>query len=174
MKISTTEASPPVGRCVALAVGAIVLLVPANSLPVMHMAVAGGPASDTTIFSGVALLCQDGLWGLAAIVFTASILVPVLKLGGLAWLVLHVHTGDLDHAPRLTRIYGALDFIGRWSMLDVFLVAFLSGAVRFGRLAHVEPRPGILAFAGAVVLTMLATQAFDPRWLWRNIRSNQP
>ncbi len=172
MNKSTTN--PPLGRCISLAVGAIVLLVPANVLPVMHMAIAGGPASDTTIFSGVALLCQDGLWGLAAIVFTASILVPFLKLGGLAWLVLHVHTGDLDQAPRLTRSYDTLDFIGRWSMLDVFLVAFLSGAVRFGRLANVEPRMGILAFAGAVILTMLATQAFDPRWLWQNETSTDP
>lgn len=171
MKKSTT--TPPVGRSVALAAGAIILLVPANVLPVMHMAIAGGPATDTTIFSGVALLCQDGLWGLAAIVFTASILVPFLKLGGLAWLVLHVRSGELQQAPRLTRIYGMLDFIGRWSMLDVFLVAFLSGAVRFGHLANVEPRMGILAFAGAVVLTMLATQAFDPRWLWRDQLSTE-
>jgi paraquat-inducible protein A len=66
----------------------------------------------------------------------------------------------------LTRLYGVLDFIGRWSMLDVFLAGFLSGIVRFGVLATVEPRSGIVAFASAVVLTVLATDAFNPRLLW--------
>jgi paraquat-inducible protein A len=70
-------------------------------------------------------------------------------------------------ARRLTGVYRVVEFIGPWSMLDVFLVGFLCGAVRFGRLASVEPGPGIVAFGAAVVLTMFATRAFDPRWLWR-------
>jgi paraquat-inducible protein A len=95
------------------------------------------------------------------------VLVPVLKLAGIARLLWAVRRGGAPaNASRLTRIYAALDFIGRWSMLDVFLVAFLSGAVRFGRLALVEPRGGIVAFAAAVVFTMLATHAFDPHLLW--------
>jgi paraquat-inducible protein A len=110
-------------------------------------------------------LWQDGSWGVAAIVFTASILVPLLKIGGLITLLFAARRPSA-HRRALTRLYAALDIIGRWSMLDVFLVAFLCGAVQFGSLAKVEPRPGAIAFAGAVVLTMLATDAFDPRRLW--------
>jgi len=74
--------------------------------------------------------------------------------------------GGHADSRRLTRLYAALDFIGRWSMLDVFLATFLAGLVQFGELSTVEPRSGIVAFAAAVVLTVLATQAFDPRILW--------
>ena len=74
--------------------------------------------------------------------------------------------GDPGQSRRLTRVYAALDFIGRWSMLDVFLAAFLTGLVQFGGLSTVTPRSGIVAFAAAVVLTVLATRAFDPRILW--------
>jgi paraquat-inducible protein A len=151
----------------AYSIGALVLLVPANVLPVMYVASVGSTPYDTTIFSGVALLCRDGLWALGAIVFTASILVPLLKLLGLARLIWAVQTDRLQDPRRLMRVYSVIEFIGKWSMLDVFLVAFLTGAVRFGALARIAPRNGIIAFAGAVVLTMLATHAFDPRLLWR-------
>jgi paraquat-inducible protein A len=89
-----------------------------------------------------------------------------LKLVGLAWLLFAARRHESERAPRLSKLYGILDFIGRWSMLDVFLAGFLAGVVQFGSLANVEPRPGIVAFAAAVVLTMLATHTFDPRVLW--------
>ena len=153
----------------ALAVAAVIMLVPAYMLPVMHLGIVGKVTSDTTILSGVIQLWQQGLGVLAAIVFTASFLVPLLKLGGLAWLLAAANrgVGQESRSRRLTRVYGAIDFIGRWSMLDVFLVAFLCGAVRFGKLASVYPRPGIAAFAAVVVLTMVATHSFDPRMLWK-------
>jgi len=152
----------------ALALAAAIMLVPANILPVLSTSTTGQPRTDT-IFSGILGLYHEGMWAIAAIVFTASILIPLLKLVGLAWLLLAARRAR--HAParqmrRLTRVYVVLDFIGRWSMLDVFLVAFLSGIVRFGVLATVEPREGIVAFAAVVVLTVLATDAFDPRTLW--------
>lgn len=152
----------------ALAVAAVVMLVPAYALPVMHFGIVGKHASDTTIFSGIIQLWQQGLGGLAAIVFTASFLVPLLKLAGLAWLIAAARTAPerRKRSRALTRIYTSIDFIGRWSMLDVFLVAFLCGAVRFGKLASVEPRAGVVAFAAVVLLTMLATRWFDPRVLW--------
>ena len=153
-------------QAAALAISAVIMLVPAYSLPVMHLGIVGHLAADTTILSGILQLWRDGLGGLAAIVFTASFLVPLLKLTGLACLLAAAWRGPGPHARLLTRVYGAVDFIGRWSMLDVFLVAFLSGAVRFGKLASVQPRPGILAFGAVVVLTMLATHRFDPRILW--------
>lgn len=162
----------------ALAIAAVIMLVPAYLLPVMHLGMVGKPPNDTTILSGVIQLWDQGLGGLAAIVFTASFLVPLLKLGGLAWLLAAARRGPAEPARsrRLTRIYGAIDFIGRWSMLDVFLVAFLCGAVRFGKLASVQPRPGVAAFAAVVVLTMVATHRFDPRQLWpgAKVESKEP
>jgi paraquat-inducible protein A len=150
----------------ALALAAAAMLVPANLLPVLDTQISGVSRTDT-IFSGTVELWSQGLWVIAAIVFTASILIPVLKLAGLGWLLFSVHRGAGGDARRLTRLYVALDFIGRWSMLDVFLVGFLSGLVKFGVFTTVEPRSGIVAFAIAVVLTVLATQLFDPRTLWR-------
>ena len=153
------------GRAAAFAISAAIMLIPANVLPVLSMDVPGEMRSDT-IFSGIVALCEQGLWPLAAIVFTASFLVPFLKLGGLGWLLLATRRPVGEGALGLTKLYVTLDFIGRWSMLDVFLVAFLAGTVRFGAVATVRPQPGIVAFAAAVVFTMLATDAFDPRMLW--------
>jgi paraquat-inducible protein A len=101
-------------------------------------------------------------------------LVPVLKLVGLTFLLLATRRGPGEHLQRLRRLYAVMNFIGRWSMLDVFLVAFLAGVIQFGTFAAVQPRPGIIAFAVAVVLTMLATRAFDPRWLERGERTEGP
>lgn len=155
-------------RSAAFSVAAAVMLVPANVLPVITMEVPGNSRTDT-IFSGIVGLCDQGLWPLGAIVFTASFLVPLLKLCGLGWLLHASRRSPAAHPRGLTRLYATLGFIGRWSMLDVFLVAFLSGTVRFGIFASVHPQPGIVAFAAAVVLTMLATDAFDPRLLWAGI-----
>ena len=141
------------------------MMVPANFLPVLNTVTPGSVRTDT-IFSGIMGLWNDGMWGIAAIVFTASILIPLLKLVGLAALLFSVRRGAPQRRKRLTRLYAALDFIGRWSMLDVFLVGFLAGIVQFGAFANVEPRAGIIAFASVVVLTVLATEAFDPHWLW--------
>ena len=152
-------------RAAAFALAAAVMLVPANLLPVIRMDSPGQSRVDT-IFSSIVGLCEQGLWPLGVIVFTASFLVPLLKLAGLAWLLFVTRRPVQAHARGLTQLYAALDFVGRWSMLDVFLVAFLAGAVRFGAFATVEPKPGIVAFAAAVVLTMLATDAFDPHLLW--------
>jgi paraquat-inducible protein A len=157
----------------ALALAATALLVPANLLPVLSTETSGSNRSDT-IFSGVVELWHQGLWAIAAIVFTASILIPVLKLAGLGWLLLNARRGAVADSRGLTRIYAAIDFIGRWSMLDVFLAAFLMGLVQFGEFSTVTPRSGLVAFAAAVVLTVLATQAFDPRVLWPAASSPSP
>lgn len=149
----------------ALAIAATIMLVPANVLPVLSTEFPGQARTDT-IFSGIVALCEQGLWPLGAIVFTASIVIPLMKLVGLGILLAASRRGPGEHARTYTRIYAFIDFIGRWSMLDVFLVAFLSGAVQFGMLATVKPQPGIIAFAAVVVLTVLATEAFDPRCLW--------
>jgi paraquat-inducible protein A len=152
-------------RSAALALAAGIMLVPANVLPVLSTNTGGTPRTDT-IMSGIMSLWGDGMWAISAIVFIASILIPLFKLSGLGWLLMAAWRRSPGQRRGLTRLYAVLDFIGRWSMLDVFLVAFLSGAVQFGVLANIEPRSGIVAFAAAVVLTILATDAFDPALLW--------
>jgi paraquat-inducible protein A len=149
----------------ALALAAAVMLVPANLLPVLDTDQTGNARSDT-ILSGAIELWRHGLGAIAVIVFTASIVIPILKLVGLGWIIISVRLGPPKNPRRMTRIYSALDFIGRWSMLDVFLAAFLTGLVQFGELSTVRARSGIVAFAAAVILTVLATQAFDPRSIW--------
>lgn len=152
-------------RSAAFALAGLIMLVPANVLPVVSTHLMGQARTDT-IWSSVVALHDDGLWGIALIVFVASMVVPLLKLAGLGALLHAVHTGSTAHRRALTRLYGFVKFIGRWSMLDVFLVAFLTGAVQFGLMASVRPEPGVIAFAAAVVLTIFATESFDPRLLW--------
>ena len=165
--------SEKLANATAFGIAAAVMLVPANFLPILTTQTSGRSRTDT-IFSGIVELWSQGLWAIAAIVFIASIVIPLLKLVGLGWLLLPARRGAKLNARELTRLYGALDVIGRWSMLDVFLVAFLSGVVRFGVFSTVEPRSGIVAFAIAVVLTVLATHAFDPRVLWRSGSKSEP
>jgi paraquat-inducible protein A len=165
--------STRLSRPTALALAAAVMLVPANLLPVLSTKT-GGSARTDTIMSGIIALWNDGLWAISAIVFIASILIPLLKLVGLAWLLIAVRRRTTHNRRGLTKLYARLDFIGRWSMLDVFLVAFLAGAVQFGALATIEPRRGIVAFAAAVVLTILATNAFDPQLIWAEPKTKSP
>jgi len=154
-----------VERSAAFALAGLFMLVPANVLPVVSTILMGQARTDT-IFSSALALYRDGLWGIALIVFTASILVPLLKLVSLGCLLHAVRTRSARRSRGLTKLYAFVKFIGRWSMLDVFLVAFLTGAVQFGSLATVRPEPGVIAFAAAVVLTVFATESFDPRLLW--------
>ena len=165
--------STRLSRSAALALAAAVMLVPANLLPVLSTKTGGASRTDT-IMSGILGLWHDGMWAISAIVFVASILIPMLKLVGLSWLLFSVRHRAARNRRRLTRLYAGLDFIGRWSMLDVFLVAFLAGAVQFGALATIEPRSGIVAFAAAVVLTVLATDAFDPQLIWAETKPRLP
>jgi paraquat-inducible protein A len=151
-------------RCWAFLIAAAILYIPANVLTVMHTQELLD-IQDNTILSGVVQLWNNGAWDLAVIVFTASIVVPLVKMACLLLLLIgnrHSHLGQRER----TRLYRMVEFIGRWSMLDVFVVALLLSLVRFGIMADVRAGPGILAFCGVVVLTMLASMSFDPRLIW--------
>ncbi len=168
-----TDGAPDFSRPAAFALAAAIMLVPANCLPILTTDNTGVTRTDT-IYSGMMGLYESGLWPLAVIVATASLIVPFAKLIGLACLIRSARRGRSVHAVRLTRLYAVLESIGRWSMLDVFLVAFLTSSVQFGALSSVRPRAGIFAFAAAVVFTILATRAFDPRLLWREPPADPP
>ena len=127
---------------------------------------------DHTLLGGIHELWLDGSWALAAIVFIASIAVPVLKIGVLALLAWTVEYAPDWRRLERARLYRLIEVVGHWSMLDVYVVVLLAATVRFGTLASVSAGPGILAFAAVVVLTLLATWAFDPRMIWQEPASH--
>jgi paraquat-inducible protein A len=144
---------------------AAILYVPANVLPVMHSSSLLGEQDDT-ILSGVVYLLRSGSWPLALLVFVASIVVPLLKILAIGLLVWMSARGSPSHTLARARLYRGIEVIGRWSLLDIYAVTMLVALVRMGKLASVMPGPGALAFAGVVVLTLLAADSFDPRAIW--------
>jgi len=156
-------------RAWAFLVCAMVLYLPANILPIMQMESLFGWQSDT-IMSGIVFLWSTGSWPLAIIVFVASIVVPLLKMLALLTLLIAVHRGVRVHTHDLARLYRLLEIVGRWSMLDIFVVAILVALVQLQLVATVTPGQGAAAFGAVVVLTMLATMSFDPRLLWDSAR----
>lgn len=152
-------------RAWALVIAAAILYIPANLYPVMTI-VSFGKGTSATILGGVVELIQAGMVPLALLVFFASITVPVLKLLGLAYLLVSVRRGSRWRTRERTTLYRLVESIGRWSMLDIFCLAVLAGLVRLGALATIVPGAGAIAFASVVVLTMFAALSFDPRLLW--------
>jgi paraquat-inducible protein A len=156
-------------RTWAFALAAVVLYIPANTYPVLTV-VRLGAGQPSTILGGVRELIEADMWPLAALVFFASVAVPVLKLVGLGILLISTHTGTTWALRDRTILYRVVDAVGRWSMIDIFMESILVALVQFGQLASVYPGPGAVAFAAVVILTMLAARSFDPRLMWDNAR----
>lgn len=155
-----------VQRTWAYVFAAAILYIPANALPVMSTT-SSFQIEEHTLLGGIRELWIDGSWGLAAIVFIASIAVPVLKILSLAALAWSVRRSPHWRRPERARLFRLIELVGHWSMLDVYVVVLLGACVRFGSLASARPEPGLLAFAAVVVLTLLAAQSFDARLIWR-------
>jgi paraquat-inducible protein A len=149
----------------ALIIAAAVMYVPANVYPVLTVMQLGAGA-PSTILGGVEELLESGMYPLAALVFFASIAVPMLKLVGLTVMLLAVQTGRTEWLRDRTRLYYAIHWIGRWSMIDIFMEALLGALVQFGGVVTIEPGIGAVAFCGVVVLTIFAAETFDPRIMW--------
>lgn len=156
-------------RTWALLIAAVLLYIPANLLPVMHTSSLVG-AEDDTIMSGVVYFWTSGDWPLAVVVFVASILVPMLKLSVLTLLTVTTQRRSTWRPHERTTLYRIVERIGRWSMLDVFVITLTVALVRFKSLAVITAGPGALAFGSVVILTMLASMQFDPRLIWDNVR----
>jgi len=151
-------------RTMALTLGAAFLYLPANLLPVLRVESTVKGTQQSTILSGVVQFWQTGDYLVALIIFCASIMIPILKVLAIIVLCIGARTGRWPRA--MTRLYRVTDYVGRWSMVDVFVVAILVGVVQLGSVMTINPGAGALAFAGVVVLTMFAAHSFDPRLIW--------
>ena len=152
-------------RSWALALTAAILYIPANLLPIMTVTSFGKGTPDT-IVSGVIELLHAGMWPIALLVFFASITVPVLKLIGLVFLLIAVHRRSTTRLRERTMMYRIIEGVGRWSMVDVFMIGILAALVALGNLATIAPGPGAVAFCAVVIVTIFAAMAFDPRLMW--------
>jgi paraquat-inducible protein A len=152
-------------RTWALLMAALVLYLPANLLPVMHTSSLFGAQKDT-IMSGVVYLWTSGSWPLAVLVFIASIAVPMLKILAIGFLAASANLGSRWQPVQRARIYRIVELVGRWSMLDIYVIAILTALVQFNALATITAGPAAIAFGAVVVLTMFAAMSFDPRLTW--------
>jgi len=159
------------GRTWALLIAAAILYIPANLLPVMYTHSLFGKEDDT-IISGILFFWDSGSPALAVIIFVASILVPLLKLAALSLLAWTAQRRSRWRPLQRTVLYRMVEFVGRWSMLDIFVITLTVALVRFQSLATITAGPGALAFCAVVVLTMLASMQFDPRLIWDPVPPN--
>lgn len=152
-------------RTWALLITAALCCFPAHLYPIM-ITTSLGSAQPSTIIAGVLQFMQHGDWPIAMVIFVASVLIPFGKILTLAWLCLSCRRLTPGNLASQMRLYRITEWIGRWSMIDVFVVAIVVALVRLGNILSIEPGPAGLAFAGVVVFTMLAALAFDPRLIW--------
>ncbi len=154
-----------INRTIALVIAAAALYIPANVLPIMNIRELG-VLTESTILQGLVQFWNAGSYPIALTIFAASILIPILKIGSLIWLCAAAK-GYVPHSARtLGKVYWMTELLGRWSMVDIFVVAILVTMVQLGNYMRMTPGPGALAFAGVVILTMFAAMSFDPRLLW--------
>lgn len=149
----------------ALLVTALILYIPANLLPIM-VTQALGLKLESTIVSGVFFLWGEGSYPIALVIFIASVMVPSLKIMAMTWLCWDAYYGRQGNREQMHFIYEIVEFIGRWSMIDVFVIAVLSALVHMGQLMNIYPDIGATLFGMVVIITMLASITFDPRLIW--------
>ncbi|MEQ8204302.1 MAG: paraquat-inducible protein A, partial [Smithellaceae bacterium] len=152
-------------RTWALIIAATICYIPANVMPVMVTSTLTSVEEDT-IISGAVLLYKYGSWHLALIVLIASVMIPLAKLAALAYLLITVQRNSIKDQRERTRLYRLVEFVGRWSMLDIFVVTFVVALIQLQPLMSVKPGLGSLFFASVVVLTMIAAETFDSRLIW--------
>lgn len=167
-----TRKPDSVARTWAFLIAAMVLYIPANALPVMNTSSLFGTEKDT-ILSGVAYLWTSGSWSLAVVVFIASIAVPMLKIMALVFLVISTQLRSVSLLQQRTKIYRLVELVGRWSMLDIYVITILVALVQFNALATIQAGPAAIAFGAVVVLTMFAAMSFDPRLIWDATEANR-
>lgn len=154
-----------INRTWALVITAAILCVPANFLPIMQVACLGS-TEYSTIMEGIIYFFEEGSYGIGIIILTASVLVPFFKIIGIVLILLSIHYRWKSWLRHKALLFRAIEFIGRWSMLDIFVIALLQVLVNFGYFTSIESAPASSYFTGVVLTTMLAAITFDPRLLW--------
>ena len=154
-----------IARAWALLISAFIMYIPANTEPMMYTESFGQQGADT-IMSGVLYFLSHGDWPLALVIFSASVLLPLLKMIAIAYILIMVQLGATQRKVENTRLYMLAELMGKWSMVDVFVVALLTALVQLGALTTIQPGPAGLAFAAMVLLTMFSAMAFDPKLIW--------
>jgi paraquat-inducible protein A len=160
-----------IARTWAFLIAAIILYIPANVMPIMETGSLFGAQKDT-IMSGVVYLWISGSWDLAVLVFIASIVVPLAKIIALVFLLLSVQLRSAWQPRQRTRLYRLVGLVGRWSMLDIYVITLLVALVQLKALATIKAEPAAIAFGAVVVLTMLAAISFDPRLIWDRLEND--
>lgn len=154
-----------IARTWALTLTALIFYFPANILPITHLSQLGVVQSDT-IISGVIYFFKTGMWPIALIIFLASIFIPLLKLIILIFLLISVQCRFRWRPRDRTRLYRIIETVGRWSMVDIYVVTILVALIKLGAVADIDAGPAAVFFAAVVVITMLAAMSFDPRLIW--------
>jgi paraquat-inducible protein A len=154
-----------IARTWALVIAAFLFYIPANVLPIT-IVISLGKAQSDTIMSGVIYFIHTGMWPIALVIFLASIFIPLLKLLALIFLLISVQRKSTWRQQDRTRLYRIVEVIGRWSMVDIFVVTILVALVHLGGLATIHAGPGAIFFGAVVVITIIAAMGFDPRLIW--------
>lgn len=155
-------------KTLALLITAFLFYIPANIYPIMSTKLFGNEIS-MTIIGGVFLFFEEGSYFIAGIIFTASIIIPLAKMFMIIWLCYFASGKPVDNHRQLTIIYFVTEFIGKWSMIDVFVVAVLVALVQIGGIMNIETGIAASAFAMVVILTILSVEQFDIRLIWDNM-----
>lgn len=161
-----------VTRTWALVIAALICYIPANVYPVMTI-VFSGRGEPSTILGGVIELADGGDWPIALLILFASVMVPLGKIVGLIYLLLSVRRREQWSPRKRTAMYRIINAIGRWSMIDMFMVSILAAIVHLGAIATVVPGWGAVAFAAVVVATIFAAESFDPRLVWDSLEADR-
>jgi paraquat-inducible protein A len=159
-------------RTVALLLTATILYIPANLLPIMITDQLGVPL-ESTIMGGIILLIKLNSIPVAAVIFIASVMVPLSKLIALYYLCWSVAHGPPAGQKQRTVLYRITEFIGKWSMIDVFVVAILVALVQLGEVLAIRPGSACIPFAGVVIITIFAAESFDPRLIWEQLDNKE-
>ncbi|MGB5985668.1 MAG: paraquat-inducible protein A [Desulfobacterales bacterium] len=154
-----------IARTWALILTAYICYIPANLLPITYVTSLGKVQSDT-ILSGVIYFIYSGMWPIALVIFVASVFVPLLKLILLTYLLFSVQRRSVWRPRERTRLYRITEAVGRWSMVDIFVITVLVALVQMGNLAEIKSGPAAPFFGAVVIVTMIAAMTFDPRLIW--------
>jgi paraquat-inducible protein A len=154
-----------INRAWAFLIAAFVMYIPANTEPMMRTTSLGNTSADT-IMGGVMYFLSHGEWPLALVIFAASVMLPLLKMIAIAYILILTQRASSERRTERTNLYKIAEILGKWSMLDIFVVGLMAGLVQLGALTTIAPGPACIAFAGVVILTMFAEMAFDPKLIW--------